>query len=101
MTMTDTAHAAHAGSADRMEGRKARGRPRSTESGNRLHIYIPESLTARLQEIQRETHASSITEVVKAALTLYAAAVEEHKRGGHVYLKREDDGVERQLALFI
>src|SRR5262245_15155200 len=79
---------------------KPRGRRKSVEGGNRLHIYIPESLTARLQEIQRETHASSITEVVKQALTLYAAAVEEHKKGGYVYLKR-NDGVERQLALFI
>jgi hypothetical protein len=39
---------------------------------------------------------------VKAALQLYAAAVEEHKRGGDVYFKRKDgEGGERQLALFI
>ncbi len=82
-------------------GRRPRGRPRNPENGNRLHIYIPESLTQRLLEIQRDTHASSITEVVKNALTLYAAAVEEHKNGGHVYFKRENEGVERQLALFI
>jgi hypothetical protein len=80
---------------------KPRGRPKSAEAGNRVHISIPESLTVRLQEIQRATHATSITEVVKAALTLYAAAIDEHKNGGHVYLKRKDDGVERQLALFI
>lgn len=81
--------------------RKARGRPKSLEGGNRLHIYIPESLTNRLLEIQRDTHATSITEVVKSALQLYAAAIEEHKNGGHVYFKRRSDGVERQLALFI
>lgn len=90
------------GAAERnLSQHKPRGRPKSVEGGNRLHIYIPEALTARLQEIQRETYASSITEVVKQALTLYAAAVEEHKRGGHVYFKRKDDGIERQLALFI
>jgi len=83
------------------EERKPRGRPKSLESGNRLHIYVPESLTQRLLEIQRDTHASSITEVVKAALQLYAASVEEHKNGGHLYFKRKGDGVERQLALFI
>jgi hypothetical protein len=82
------------------EGRRP-GRPKSLpEGGSRLHIYIPDTLVTRLQEIQRETHANSITEVVKAALTLYVAAVDEHKNGGHVYLKRKD-GVERQLALFI
>ena len=80
---------------------KGRGRPKSLEAGNRLHLYIPESLTKRLSEIQRDTHASSITEVVKNALTLYAAAVEEHKNGGHVFFKRKDEDGERQLALFI
>jgi hypothetical protein len=82
------------------EGRK-RGRPKSLpEGGTRLHIYIPDTLVNRLQDIQRETHANSITEVVKAALTLYVAAVDEHKDGGHVILRRKD-GVERQLAMFI
>jgi hypothetical protein len=80
---------------------KLRGRPKNLEAGNRVHIYIPESLTKRLLEIQRDTHASSITEVVKNALMLYAAAVQEHKDGGHVYFKRKDEQTERQLALFI
>jgi hypothetical protein len=31
---------------------------------------------------------------------LYAAAVEEHKNGGRVYFK-DEQGHERQLALFI
>lgn len=81
--------------------RKTRGRRKSVTAGGRLHLYIPETLITRLEEIQRDTHASSITEVVKDALTLYAAAVEEHKNGGYVYFKRNEDGVERQLALFI
>ncbi|ABD86176.1 hypothetical protein [Rhodopseudomonas palustris] len=81
--------------------RRARGRPKSLEAGNRLHLYIPDSLTNRLQELQRDTHAGSLTEVVKNALMLYAAAVEEHKSGGRVYFKRKDETGERQLALFI
>jgi hypothetical protein len=81
---------------------RSRGRPpKGAEVGNRLHISIPETLTKRLQEIQKQTHASSVAEVVRSALQLYAAAVEEHLNGGHVYLKRKEDGVERQLALFI
>ncbi len=89
------------GQAPATEVRKARGRPKSVEGGNRLHIYIPDTLTKRLVEIQRETHANSLTEVVKSALQLYAAAIEEHKNGGRVYFKRKDEGTERQLALFI
>jgi hypothetical protein len=81
--------------------RRARGRPKAAEGGNRLHIYIPETLTQRLMELQRDTHASSLTEVVKSALQLYAAAVEEHKNGGNVYFKRKGENGERQLALFI
>jgi hypothetical protein len=41
------------------------------------HISIPESLIKQLSEIQRDTHAASITEVLKTALQLYAAVVEE------------------------
>jgi hypothetical protein len=45
-------------------------------------------------------HASSITEVVRNALQLYAAALEVHKNGGHISLK-DDKGGERQLAIFL
>jgi hypothetical protein len=96
MTMTDTNVGAD------VQARRPRGRPaKTTEGGSRIHISIPDALANRLLEIQRDTHASSLTEVVKAALQLYAAAVEEHKAGGHVYLKRQGENVERQLALFI
>jgi len=54
----------------------------------------------RLVELQKDTHASSLTEIIKAALLLYAAAVEEHKAGGNLYFKRHE-GAERQLALFL
>jgi hypothetical protein len=97
MSLIDTVNAAEGVRA----ARKARGRPKSVEAGNRLHVYVPESLTQRLEQIQRDTHASSLSEVVKSALMLYAAALEEHKNGGHVYFKRKDEQGERQLALFI
>jgi hypothetical protein len=96
MTLTDTS----VGAGD-VRARRMRGRPKAAESGSRIHISIPDALATRLLEIQRDTHASSLTEVVKAALQLYAAAVEEHKAGGHVYFKRQGEGLERQLALFI
>jgi hypothetical protein len=70
------------------------------EAGSRLHISIPDSLTQRITEIQHEIHANSISEVVKSALALYAAAVAEHKAGGRLYFRRKDEE-ERQLALFI
>jgi hypothetical protein len=81
------------------EARRPRGRPKSAEA-SRVHLSIPETLIERLHEIQRDTHASSLTEVVRDALQLYAAAVEVHKKGGHICFK-DDKGGERQLALFI
>jgi hypothetical protein len=79
--------------------RRARGRPKNAEA-SRIHLSLPETLLSRLQEIQHDTHASSLTEVVKSALQLYAAAVEVHKSGGRICFK-DDKGGERQLALFI
>ena len=81
------------------EGRRVRGRPKNVEA-SRVHLSLPETLLNRLQEIQRDTHASSLTEVVKDALQLYAAAVDEHKKGGRLYFK-DENGHERQLAIFI
>lgn len=83
------------------EPKKRRGRPKRVENGSRIHISVPESLSSRLQEIQQQTHANSISEVVKNALAFYAAAVEEHQNGGKVYFKREGEGRDRELALFI
>jgi hypothetical protein len=80
---------------------RSRGRPKNLEAGTKFHISLPESLTKRLVEIQRDTFANSLTEVVRAALLLYAAAVEEHKAGGHLYFKRQNEEGERQLALFL
>jgi hypothetical protein len=82
-----------------VEPRRVRGRPKNAES-SRVHLSLPETLLDRLHEIQRDTHASSLTEVVKNALQLYAAAVEVHKNGGTVCFK-DDKGGERQLAIFL
>ena len=84
---------------NRVADQRSLGRPRSVQRA-KLHISIPESLTQRITEIQRYIHANSISEVVKSALALYAAAIEEHQAGGHLYFKRTDQE-ERRLALFI
>lgn len=97
--MTNTETHQGGGGAEVIMGR-TRGRPRKPEGGARLHIVIPDKLAARLEEIQRDTHASSITEVVKDALQLYAATLEEHKAGGRIYFERQGED-RRQLNLFI
>jgi hypothetical protein len=81
------------------EARRPRGRPKNAEA-SRVHLSIPETLIERLHQIQHDTHAGSIAEVVRNALQLYAAALEVHKNGGHICLK-DDKGGERQLAIFL
>jgi hypothetical protein len=79
-------------------GHRSRGRPKSREGGSRVHIFVQDSMMERLLELQEYSHASSITEVIKNALQLYAAAVHEHKSGSRLCFK--DDEGERQLLIF-
>jgi hypothetical protein len=80
--------------------RRGRGRPKSHGAEARLHVSMPQSLKDRLEGLQEDTHASSIAEVVKNALALYAAAVDLHNKGGCLLFK-DEKGVERQLTLFL
>ena len=79
----------------------ARRAQEESEKSLTFHVMIPESLNRRLEEAQKYAKKSSTTELLKDALKLYVAALEEHKNGGQVYFKRESDGVERHLPLFI
>ena len=67
----------------------------------RIHISLPGTLAARLQQIQRDTHASTLTEVFKDALMVYAALLEEHKKGNGVFIKDEKSAVEVRIPLFL
>lgn len=67
-------------------------------SETRLHLMLPEVLMAKVPELQRAAGASSMSELVRSALALYSAALDEHRAGGCVFL-RGSDGVERQVIL--
>jgi hypothetical protein len=80
--------------------RRGPGRPKSPEVEARLHVSMPQSLKDQLEKIQHWAHKSSVSEVVKDALVLYAAAVDVHKNGGHVVF-RDEKGGEQTLLLFL
>jgi hypothetical protein len=80
--------------------RRGPGRPKSPVPEVRLHVSMPQSLRDRLEEIQRFTYKSSVTEVVKDALVLYAAAVDVHRNHGYLVFKDEKGG-EQRINLFI
>ncbi|SEM74212.1 hypothetical protein [Bradyrhizobium sp. OK095] len=68
--------------------------------GTRLHISLPPEVLQRLKTIQTETYATSLTEVIKNSLIVYAALLSEHKKGREIYT-RGTDGPEARLPIFL
>ena len=80
----------------------ARKRGRSANGATtRVHVSLPEDLSERLVEVQKETFASSIAEVIKNALVVYVALLEEHKQGRQVFTQSKDKGDPQRLAIFL
>src|SRR5947209_1281550 len=80
----------------------ARKRGRSPNGGTaRVHVSLPEDLSERLFEVQRETFASSAAEVIKNALVVYVALLEEHKQGRQVFTQSKDKSDPQRLAIFL
>lgn len=65
----------------------------------RVQIDLPERSMSRLQELRAKTEATSYAEVVKNALRLYEAVVEETEQGSRFYV-RKPDGEAREYVIF-
>jgi hypothetical protein len=61
--------------------------------------FAPRSM-ARLNALKAKTEASSYAEVVKNALRIYEALIEEAE-GGKQFLVRDQDGVVSPFRLFL
>lgn len=79
---------------------RKRGRPKAGDT-SRVHITLPDELAERLKSIQEETYAGSLTEVIKNALVLYAALLEEHKKGRHVFTQSNSGEDTQRIAVFL
>jgi hypothetical protein len=64
----------------------------------RVQMDMPERSVLRLKALQERTDASSYAEVVKNALRLYEALIQEVENGGEVLIRRGD--VTERLGLF-
>lgn len=53
----------------------------------RVQLDLPERSLARLQELRGKTEASSYAEVIKNALRLYEAVVEETEAGNKFFVR--------------
>lgn len=69
-------------------------------TANRIHVSYPDSMKFRLEEIQRETHKGSLSEVFREALKFYALAFEEHKKGSEFLIRDQEGQVERLRMFF-
>lgn len=68
-------------------------------SVKRIQLDMPEKAVLRLQILKEKTEAVSYAEVVKNALRLYEAVIEERERGG-VFQIRDTAGVVKEYVIF-
>jgi Arc/MetJ-type ribon-helix-helix transcriptional regulator len=75
-----------------------------TENGERattrVQLEMPPQAMERLQKLKDRTEAASYAEVIRNALRLFEALVEEHEKGAEFSLKRAD-GENVQYKIFV
>ena len=59
----------------------------------RVQLEMPPQAMERLQKLKDRTEAASYAEVIRNALRLFEALVEEHDKGSDFFLKRPDGEV--------
>jgi Arc/MetJ-type ribon-helix-helix transcriptional regulator len=72
--------------ADAMDGGNGTGERTTT----RVQLEMPPQAMERLQRLKEHTEAASYAEVIRNALRLFEALVEEHEKGAEFSLKRPD-----------
>jgi hypothetical protein len=81
-----------------------RGRPHGEEPGERgttrVQLEMPPQAMDRLQKLKDRSEAASYAEVIRNALRLYEALVDEHEKGSELSLKRAD-GQTVQYKIFV
>ena len=66
----------------------------------RVQLEMPPQAMARLQKMKDRTEAASYAEVIRNALRLFEALVDEHEKGSEFSLKRADGEVV-QYKIFV
>ena len=67
-----------------------------TDKAKLLQLEMPQKAYERLKLLKEKTEAPSYAEVIKNALKLYEAMIEETENGGFIYTK-SSDGVETRI----
>lgn len=66
----------------------------------RVQLEMPPQAMERLQKLKDRTEAASYAEVIRNAMRLYEALVEEHEKGAELSLRRAD-GETVQYKIFV
>ena len=84
--------------------RRFRGDVTESENGERattrVQLEMPPQAMERLQKLKDRTEATSYAEVIRNALRLFEALVDEHEKGAEFSLKRAD-GETVQYKIFV
>lgn len=86
-----------------LDGERSKlGRSKKKGAGvTRFHVSFPETLHKRLVEIQEETHAATMAEVLKDSLKIYAFMLDADKHGKEFIVRDKQTGKESVVPLFI
>jgi hypothetical protein len=83
---------------------RRRFRGEETAAGDRattrVQLEMPPQAMERLQKLKDRTEAASYAEVIRNALRLFEALVEEHAKGSEFSLKRADGEIV-QYKIFV
>ena len=78
------------GRSDARRRRCHRWRANGERTTTRVQLEMPPQAMERLQRLKEHTEAASYAEVIRNALRLFEALVEEHEKGAEFSLKRAD-----------
>jgi hypothetical protein len=81
----------------RFRGEAVEGEERAT---TRVQLEMPPQAMERLQKMKDRTEAASYAEVIRNALRLFEALVDEHEKGAEFSLKRPDGEIV-QYKIFV
>jgi metal-responsive CopG/Arc/MetJ family transcriptional regulator len=65
----------------------------------RVQLDLPEKSMQRLQDLKEKTESSSYAEVIKNALRLYDAVIEEVE-SGNTFLVKDSSGLLKEYVVF-
>lgn len=98
---------ADAGESEERRGRRGHrhGRRHKRHSGEdrdttRVQLELPPQAMERLQQLKEKTEAASYAEVIRNALRLYEALIQEAERGAEFQVK-EPDGTAVPYRIFL